>query len=160
MVLFAADDFGTDHMRARSELAKRIRGLVRLDDFLIVDDEAADAKWLISSLKLVCGHDVEIRHVRTAGTMIDALRARLPKLMFLDDRLSPVDNATSTLPLVRKTGYEGPVVIVSGALTKARRADLLRLGAAAILHKDEIESTRVAELLLQIFGPEDGTPSP
>lgn len=147
-----SDDFGTDHMRARSELAKQVRALPRLDDFLIIDDEIADAKWLVSSLKLVCGHDIEIRHVRSLGTALDALKAALPQLLFLDDRISPVDTATNTIPFIRRAGYSGPIVVISGSMTRPRAAELIRQGAAAIVHKDDIESARVAEILIALFG--------
>jgi CheY-like chemotaxis protein len=155
LIRFAADDFGTDHMRSRSHLAKLVRDLPPLSDFLIVDDEEADAKWLVSSLKLVCGHDVRIRLARSLGTALDALKSATPQLVFLDDRISPVDNATTSIPFIRRAGYLGPIVIVSGALTRQRSADLIKLGAAAILHKDDIESARVAEVLIRIFGPGD-----
>lgn len=155
MHIFSADDFGTDHMRARSHLAKLVRDLPPLDDFLIIDDEMADAKWLVSSLKLVCGHDVTIRHARSLGTALDALKQAVPQLVFLDDRISPVDTATTTIPFIRRAGYKGPLVIVSGAMTRQRTAELTALGAAAVLHKDDIESARVAALLIEIFGTKD-----
>lgn len=156
LIRFSADDFGTDHMRARSQLAKLVRDLPPLADFLIVDDETADAKWLVSALKLVCGHDIRVRQAKSLGTALDALKAAMPQLVFLDDRISPVDNATNTLPFIRRAGYAGPIVIVSGAMTRQRATELIKLGAAAILHKDDIESARVAELLIEIFGPKRG----
>lgn len=154
MMEFTSDDFGIGHMKSRSQLAKRLKDMPPLNHFLIIDDEIMDAKWLLSALKLVCGHDIRVRHVRTLGTALDALKAEPPQLIFLDDRVSPVDTANTTLPFIRRAGYEGPVVIISGALTRQRKADLLKLGAAAILHKDDIESARVAELLIEIFTPD------
>lgn len=151
-------DFGTDHMRSRSQLAKRMRELSRLDAFLIIDDEVADAKWIVSSLKLVCGHDIRIDHVRSLGTALDALKASRPQLVFLDDRLSPVDTAINTIPFIRRAGYAGPIVVVSGATTRQRCTELIRLGAAAVLHKDDIESARVATLLIELFGSPPKTP--
>ncbi len=145
-------DFGTDHMRARSELAKRMRTLPRLDRFLIIDDEISDAKWLVSSLKLVCGHGIDIRHVRSLGTALDALKAAIPQLLFLDDRISPVDTATNTIPFIRRAGYAGPIVVVSGSMTRRRASELIRQGAASMIHKDDIESARVAALLIELFG--------
>lgn len=152
MNLSSADDFGTDHMRSRSQLAKQVRELPRLHEFLIIDDEIADARWLISSLKLVCGHDIRIDHVRSLGTALDALKAAQPQLVFLDDRISPVDSATNTIPFIRRAGYAGPIVVVSGAMTRQRGSELIRHGAAAVLHKDDIESARVARLLIELFG--------
>ncbi len=153
MISFTTDDFGNGHMRARSALARRIRDLPPLDDFLIIDDEPSDAKWLVSSLKLACGHAVQVRHARSLGTALDAIKSAQPNLIFLDDRISPVDSALTSVPFIRRAGYGGPIVIVSGAMTRQRAVELLRTGAAAILHKDDIESARVAELLLAIFGP-------
>lgn len=149
----SAEDFGTDHLRHRSLLAKRVKELVLLDDVLILDDSDADATWLISALKLVCGHDLHIRHARTLGTALDALKSSMPQILFVDDRLSPVDTATSTIPFIRKSGCAAPIVILSGEMTRNRRTLLLELGAVAILHKDDIESARVAELLIELFAP-------
>lgn len=146
-------DFGTDHMRSRSALAKQMRELPRLERFLIIDDELADAKWLVSSLKLVCGHDIAVEHVRSLGTALDALKNAHPQLLFLDDHISPVDNATNTIPFIRRAGYAGPIVVISGSMTRQRATDLTRHGATAFVHKDDIESARVATLLIEIFGP-------
>lgn len=159
MIILSADDFGTDHMRSRSILAKQIRELPPLDNFLIIDDEMADVKWLLSSLKLVCGHDITVRHARSLGTALDALRQATPQLVFLDDRLSPVDSASTSIPFIRRAGYKGPLVIVSGAITRQRASELSALGIAGLLHKDDIESARVASLLIAIFGvtPKGGT---
>lgn len=151
-------DFGTAHMRSRSALAKQMRELPTLNKFLIIDDEIADAKWLVSSLKLVCGHDIDVRHVRSLGTALDALKTSQPQLLFLDDHISPVDNATNTIPFIRRAGYTGPIVVISGSMTRQRATDLIRHGAAAFIHKDEIESARVAALLIEIFGTEKPSP--
>lgn len=157
MIDSASDDFGIGHMKSRSLLTMRLKDLPPLTEFLIVDDEPADARWLISALKLVCGHDIRIRHARTIGAALDALKAAPPQLVFLDDRISPVDTAANTLPFIRRTGYDGPIVIISGEMTRQRKSDLLKLGAIAILHKDDIESARVAELLIEIFDPRTAT---
>lgn len=153
MVRATAEDFSNDHLRARSQLTKSVRDLPPIKDILIIDDEPADARWLISALRLVCGQETTIRHAGTLGSALDELKAAPPRVVFLDDHLSPVDSAQSTLPFLRRAGYEGPVVMVSGALTRTRIAELVRLGAVATLHKDDVDSRLVAELLLSIFAP-------
>ncbi len=82
---------------------------------------------------------------------LDCIIARKPELVFLDDVLKPSDNASQTIPYLRRAEYAGPIVVVSGQVTKNRRNDLLAAGATDVIHKDDVDSVRLAEALLRVF---------
>ncbi len=65
--------------------------------------------------------------------------------------LKPSDNAAQTLPFLRRAGYTGPVIVVSGQATRKRKSVLIEAGAADVIHKDEVDSVRVAEALHRVF---------
>ena len=76
-------------------------------------------------------------------------------MIFLDDYLKPNDTAVQTLPLLRRAGYDGPIVVISGEIDRRRQAELKELGAAACLHKDNVDSGSVTEALNAAFNVPD-----
>jgi DNA-binding NarL/FixJ family response regulator len=72
--------------------------------------------------------------------------------VFLDDSLKPSDLANDTIPFLRRAEYKGPIVVISAQLTKKRRLELLSLGAQEVIHKDDLDSVRIGEALLKVFG--------
>ncbi|MCB1505668.1 MAG: response regulator [Hyphomicrobiaceae bacterium] len=147
-----ANKSGGDYLAKRSGVTKSRAGLPVLKDILIVEDETFDADRLKATLHLMLGYDVEIRRAATLGRALDEVIARSPEIVFLDDVLKPSDNAAQTLPFLRRAGYDGPVVVVSGQATRKRKSVLLEAGAADVIHKDEVDSVRVAEALHRVFG--------
>lgn len=142
---------GGDYLAKRSGLTKSRGDLPMLKDILIVDDETFDADRLKATLRLMFGYDIDIRRAATLGRALDEVIARMPELIFLDDVLKPSDNASQTLPFLRRTGYVGPVIVVSGQVTRQRRTQLIDAGAADVIHKDDVDSVRVAEALHRVF---------
>ena len=74
-----------------------------------------------------------------------------PEIVFLDDYLKPNDNASQTIPFLQRAGYDGPIVVVSGQVDRQRRALLMTSGASDVIHKDDLDSVRVAEALARAF---------
>jgi DNA-binding NarL/FixJ family response regulator len=140
-----------DHLARRSELAASRHGLPLLKDVLIVEDETFDADRLRATLRVLMGYDVEVRRATTLGTAIDAVIAKKPEIVFLDDYLKPNDSASQSIPYLRRAGYEGPIVVVSSEIDKQRRSELLAAGARDTIHKDHLDSVRVAEALVRVF---------
>ena len=93
------------------------------------------------------GYQIKIRRASTLGAALDSVIERAPQLVFLDDYLKPSDNATHTIPFLRRCGYEGPIIVVSGAVDRQRRITLMRAGANDVIHKDDVDSVRIAEAL-------------
>jgi len=93
----------------------------------------------------------KIRRAPTLGGALDCVIQRKPDIVFLDDYLKPNDNASHTIPFLRRAGYEGPIVVVSGEVDRQRRILLMMAGAADVIHKDDLDSVRVAQALARAF---------
>jgi response regulator of citrate/malate metabolism len=119
----------------------------RPTDVLIVEDENFDADRLRATLHIMFGYAIEVRRARTLGSALDCVIERQPELVFLDDYLKPSDNATHTIPFLRRCGYLGPIIVVSGQVDRVRRAMLVKAGAIDVIHKDDLDSVRIAEAM-------------
>lgn len=151
---------GSRFLAQKSELTKaRLRTNIAFKDILFVEDETMDADRMRATLRAMFGYDLEVRRATTLGSALDCVIERKPDLIFLDDHLPPKDNASLTIPFLRRCGYDGPIVIVSGLLTPRRAAELTRAGAAAAMHKDKVDSGSIEEALAKVvasLAPKDG----
>lgn len=143
---------GGKHLEKRSSLMRAKTGLRALRDILIVEDERQDSDRLQATLRLMIGYaDLEIRVASTISSAVDAVLARSPELVLLDDQLKPSDTATDTIPFLRRAGYHGPIVVISGQVTRRRRTALLEAGANDVIHKDDVDSVELSESLGRVF---------
>lgn len=131
-------------MRARQALPK-------LNDIVVVDDEVIDIDRMSATLRVMFGYEFTMRRAATANAAIDAVIAAKPDLIFLDDILKPSDDAAHTIPFLRRAGYDGPIVVISGQVTRTRRAVLFAAGATDVIHKDDVDSVRLTEALHRAF---------
>lgn len=106
---------------------------------------------MASSLRLILGHGIKVDHARQLNDMRKVLIGKTPDLLFLDDRLGAGVIVENTLAKIRAIGYRRGVVVISGFLTRARLIELLRLGVADVVHKDDIDSARLAEAMLKVL---------
>jgi len=148
---------GRDFLAKKSDLTKYRKNLPPLQDFLVVDDNTYDGERLRATLHLMFGYEINVRRAKTLGSALDQVIEKKPELIILDDILPPSDTATTTIPFLRRCGYEGPIVVVSSELNMYRRAELLTAGAADVVHKDDVDSVRIAEALSRVF--KDLTPA-
>jgi DNA-binding NarL/FixJ family response regulator len=146
-----ASGTGGDFLAKKSDTTQLSKKLPRLNDVLIIEDERVDADRLKATLRLVLGYDVGVRMANTLGAALDCVMASSPDLVFLDDLLKPVDTATHTIPFLRRAKYEGPLIVISGQVTRTRRRELVDLGATDVIHKDDVDSVRLAEALVRVF---------
>jgi DNA-binding NarL/FixJ family response regulator len=120
----------------------------QLTNVLVVDDCSTDIKRLRATLHLMFGYEIDVREANTLSSAIDQVLKHKPQLILLDDNLElSADRACDSIPYLRRVGYEGPIVVVSGVATRRRRMDLMKAGAAEVLHKDDIDSVRINEVL-------------
>lgn len=152
-------DRGGTFLARKSDAAKSQRDGPRLADVLIVEDENFDADRLRATLHIMFGYSLEVRRARTLGSALDCVIERHPELIFLDDYLKPSDNATQTIPFLRRCGYAGPIIVVSGQVDRLRRATLVKAGAIDVIHKDDLDSVRIAEALVRAAEATPETPS-
>lgn len=146
---------GGDHLAKKSELVRARARLGLFKDILIVEDENLDADRLSATLRVLFGYDTQIRCASTLGDAVDRVIEQKPCVLFLDDILKPSATASQAIPLLRDAGYVGPIVVVSGQVTHARRSRLLADGASDVIHKDDVDSVRVAEALSALRAPQD-----
>lgn len=146
---------GGNFLAKKSDVTKLRLQLPGLKDVLIVDDETFDADRLQATLRVMFGYDTAMRRAATVATAVDCVLNSKPELVFLDDCLKPSDTATDTIPFLRRAGFEGPIVVISGQVTRKRRQELIGIGAAEVIHKDDVDSVRLAEALLRVY---DGIP--
>jgi len=139
------DATGCGHLAKRSDLASARAKHGRCGEILIIDDEALDAERLTATLHVLFGYQVLIRWACSIGDAIDCLAERQPSIVFLDDILKPTGDALLSIPELRRVGYAGPVIVISGAVTQSRRTRLMAVGASDVIHKDDVDSVRVAE---------------
>ena len=142
---------GGDFLAKKSNMTQLRQALPSLKDILIVEDETFDADRLKATLHVMFGYELEIRRARSLATALDCVLARLPDLVFLDDHLKPADTASHTIPVLRHAKYDGPLIMIGGQVTRHRRAELMALGAADVIHKDDVDSVRIAEALARAF---------
>ena len=139
---------GRDFLVRRSTLGKRFLGLATPSDILVVDDSADDATVLSLGLRILFGQSLTPRLAGSVGAMKAAVRQRLPDLIFLDDLIEQ-SRAELSIPVLRSLGYDGPIIVVSSLVTRMRLAELTRLGAVDVIHKDDLESSRLREAILK-----------
>lgn len=147
---------GGDFLAKKSGLMRSRQTLPALGDVLIVEDENLDADRMFATLRVMFGYTIEVRRASTLAAAMDAVMARKPEIVFLDDILKPSDDASQTIPFLRRAGYEGPIVVVSGQASRTRRTALLALGANEVIHKDDVDSVRLTEALNRVFTGDTG----
>lgn len=146
---------GGDFLERKSGVVRAKSGLPKLKDVVVVDDENLDADRMFGTLRVMFGYDVNVRRAATVAAAIDLVMAKTPEIVFLDDILKPSDDASQTIPFLRRAGYNGPIVVVSGQVTRNRRTVLLTAGATDVIHKDDVDSVRLTEALQRVFGKGD-----
>ena len=146
---------GGNFLAKKADLTKSRMGGPAFEDILIVEDENFDADHLKATLHIMFGYAIQVRRARTLGSALDAVIERRPEVVFLDDYLKPNDNATQTIPFLRRCGYEGPIVVVSGAVDRSRRSMLIKAGAVDVIHKDDLDSVRISEALQRVRAAAD-----
>lgn len=136
---------GSGHLTKRSDLASARSKQEQPVEILIVDDDPLDADRLTATLHVLFGYQVQIRWARSLGDALKSLAEHPPTITFLDDILKPSDDAFLSIPELRRAGYDGPIIVVSGAVTQSRRSRLIAGGASDVIHKDDVDSVRLAE---------------
>ncbi len=143
---------GGDFLAKKSGLIRAREGIPDLKDVLVVEDEPMDADRMFATLRVMFGYELEIRRANTLASAVDFVMSRKPEIVFLDDILKPSDDASQTIPFLRRAGFDGPIVVVSGQVTRTRRTTLIAAGATDVIHKDDVDSVRLAEALQRVFG--------
>lgn len=143
---------GGEFLAKKSDITRLRKDLPAFRDVLIVEDETMDSDRLKATLRVMFGYDLDVRVASTLARALDCIIERKPQIVFLDDVLKPSDNASQTIPYLRRADYTGPIVVISGQVTRNRRNELIGAGATDVIHKDDVDSVRLAEALIRVFG--------
>lgn len=143
---------GRDYLAQLSTLTALRKSLPPIQDILVIEDETFDSDRMQGTLRKIFGHGLEIRKANTLTSALDRVLDRKPELVILDDYLLPSDTALDTIPLLRRAQYEGPIIVVSGRLSRTRRLKLREVGASAAIHKDELDSGSIVAAVTEAFG--------
>jgi DNA-binding NarL/FixJ family response regulator len=93
---------------------------------------------------------VVLRHVHSLGAAVDQILDRAPDLIFFGGAMSRHDTPETSLPVVRRFGYRGPVVVLSSNMHRRRSTELEQLGIAAALHRDDADVATMRAMLERI----------
>lgn len=149
----AASGDGGDFLARKNDATSARTLLPTLRDVLVVEDESFDARRMSAILHIALGRDIVLRFATSLDKAIDEVLKATPDVVFLDDYLKPNDSALQTMPLVRRAGYAGPIIVISGEVDRPRRIELRKVGASEVLHKDDVNSVNITEALLRAFAP-------
>lgn len=141
---------GADYLVEKSDLARASKAMPRIRDVVVFEDERMDSDRMLATLRTLLGYEVEVRRARTLNSGIDLLLQKRPDLLLLDDYMGPSDRADDALPLIKRAGFDGPVVVVSGMLNRKRRTELLKLGVVEAINKDDLDSGSIGKIMLQL----------
>ena len=146
---------GSELVARKSRLARQMYKLTDVHRVLIVDDNLVDARHVTAILHLLLGRRIVVAHYKSIPAAIAAMRNQQPDLMFLDDVLPPLDRAESSMRSLRRHGFTAPFVIMTGMLTQTRRKELMALEPLGVLHKDDVDSLTVGEILIRMIPAAD-----
>ena len=141
---------GSHVLQSRSEILKQFKARTWLKRVLIVDDVAQDRRALIGALHLLCGYDLLIDESSSIAQLSEVAKAYSPDLVFLDDQLGPHVHAELSIPKLRHAGITGPIIVISGLVTRTRTMQLLALGVAGILAKDDLSAAGIAAVVVSM----------
>ena len=142
---------GSDILAQRHSTTAAIDGFERLKDILVIEDNPIDGDRMRATLHLSVGRHAKIRRAETLASALDRVIEKMPDLIILDDYLKPNDTATDTIPYLQKAGFEGPIIVISGEVNRQRKIELVNLGAADVLHKDDVDSVQVRAALNRVL---------
>jgi CheY-like chemotaxis protein len=147
--MLAAD--GTRSVLVRkSELAQRMRLLPPLRTIMVIDDNEQDARHAAVVLQMLLGPDLTVTSHRYLAKAVAELQRRMPDLVILDDHLPPMDRAETSLKALQRFGFKGPVIVMTGMLDRARKLELEKLNPLGLIHKDDLDSFSLSEVLTRL----------
>ena len=75
------------------------------------------------------------------GETIELLRTETPDVIFLDSRIVPYSDYRETVPIIRRIGYEGKIVVVSADIQHPIFLSSSDYSVAACLDKSDLNLT-------------------
>ncbi len=111
---------------------------------LMVEDDPDDARVVVVGLE--AEHDLHVVHVRTGAEAMQALETSSPSAILIDHRLPDMTGVT-LIERIRRAGFAGPLIMVSGVREDRIVASALAAGANDFLVKDLDFGDEIADRL-------------
>lgn len=134
-----------EFLHRKSGINKSRIDTVKVSDLLIIEDSDLDARALSALARSVFGHDIAVRHATAVLRAKNMLLERAPDLILLDDIIPPSDRAEGSIQHLRLAGYKGPIIVISGEMTRLRSMSIMKAGAAGVVHKDDLNASSLTE---------------
>ena len=147
-----------DVLVGKSRLAQAMRNAPRPQDILIIDDIVVQSTRLAAMVRGVFGFETKVRVANSLQAGLQAVLASMPDLILLDDVLRPTDTAMSSLPKLRQAGCTGCMVVISAEVETRRSAELIKLGAVDVVHRDDLNGARISQAWLKCCGISEDQP--
>ncbi|MEZ5925231.1 MAG: hypothetical protein R3D57_12695 [Hyphomicrobiaceae bacterium] len=147
-------------LRRRGAMMRASREALDVHEALMIGPEGADLALAEAMLRLTFGYGIHVAPARTIGQGLDLLLGGMPDLILLSDELPPQDDAMGVMPILRRRGYHGPIVVIGPQGGRDRVKVLRAAGAADALVRREVEGARFAEAILAAgtHGPTQSSP--
>ena len=136
--------------KIKSVMSQRLKAVSKIRNVAIVDDNDQDATHIAALIHLLLGRDVVVKRYKVVATAIFGIQKSMPDLVILDDYIPPLDRAESSVSSIRRFGFAGPFIVISGNLSRGRERDLAKLEPLGMIHKDEINSFTLTEVLVRL----------
>lgn len=141
---------GKSLLEQYSQAERHREMLRRFRCILSIDDQRFDGDVMKAMLHVCLGHETQVLQATSLSAALATVRQQAPDLIFLDDYLGRVSTASESLGSIRNCGYEGPIIVVSALLSTKRRRELSSCGASGAIHKDDLSSVKIAEVLMSL----------
>lgn len=135
------------YLRRRGHLMRQGKDNLVVREVLLIAPDSAEASLTEAVLRLMYGYGTHVAVARTIGKGLDQLLAGMPDLLVLSDRLPPQDDAVGVMPILRRCGYKGPIIVIGPTGGRERVRELRAAGAADALARHEILGARFAEAM-------------
>ncbi len=135
------------YLRCRGAAMRAGRDGLAIREVLLIAPESIEASLCEAMLRLMYGYGTHVGVARTIGKGLDQLLAGMPDLVVLSDRLPPQDDAVGAMPIIRRCGYQGPIIVIGPTGGRERVKALRAAGAADALARHEILGARFAEAM-------------
>jgi len=103
---------------------------------LVVEDDATDTELILHALHLA-GFDADSAAVQTPDDFLERIRCARYDIVLADYNL-PQWNGIETVEILRREGFDIPVIVVSGYLGEVKAVECIKQGAADYVLKDHL----------------------
>ena len=123
---------------------------------LLVDDDPAENVILSALMRKVASYAITLHYVETVEGALEFIRTSDVRLdmILMDNRLQPQADFRETVPELRRTGYIGPVGVISSSISDAYFQKIDDYGVDFRIDKAELDPTAI-EFILQEYVKRD-----